>query len=240
MLFDTVQRLDLMQVANWEQARNERKNAVRVVENLQNQLDALPSCTEEQDAINTIAAERSKSQFLLFPAVTAYLGNPNEKERSRLSELLFQVLERLDGVSLQAEWGKARRERKDAVNEVQRLQDNVTAAVPPPQTARPAQTVPPMQPPPPTQTQGEDKARTLLKGERSKIQYLLSPAVRFFLEKPSEKERARLSELLLQSLERLDGIPMQSEASRQERRNAVIDVQKLQDMLDAVAVNRAS
>ncbi|KAJ6594055.1 hypothetical protein B0H19DRAFT_1246768 [Mycena capillaripes] len=239
MLFDTVQRLDLMQVANWEQARSERKNAVRAIEKLQNQLDALPSCTEEQDAINTIAAERSKSQFLLFPAVTAYLGNPNEKERSRLSELLFQALERLDGVLLQAEWGKARRERKDAVNEVQRLQDNVTAAAPPPRTARFAQTVPPVQSALPAQTQEEDKARTLLMGERSKIQYLLSPAVRFFLEKPSEKERARLSELLLQSLERLDGIPMESEASRQDRRAAVIEVQKLQDMLDAVAVDRA-
>ncbi|KAJ6500047.1 hypothetical protein C8R47DRAFT_277905 [Mycena vitilis] len=49
-LFDTVQRLDLMQLAsNWEQARSVRRNVIRAVEKLQNLLDAF-SCKEEQEA----------------------------------------------------------------------------------------------------------------------------------------------------------------------------------------------
>ncbi|KAF7361760.1 BAG domain-containing protein [Mycena venus] len=240
-LFETVQRLDSTRInLDWEHARNQRRNVVRAVEKLQTQLEALPSSSEEQDAIDSIEAERSKSQFLLFPAVTAYLGNPNERERMRLSELLFQALERLDAVTLQSGWDKARVRRKDAVNEVQRLQDNLTPKVSSPSySTSSAQNASPAQGPSalPIQALGEEEVRNLLMGERSKIQYLLSPAVQFYLTKPSEKERARLSELLLQALERLDGIAIEREweACRQDRRNAVIEVQKLQDMLDGVA-----
>jgi hypothetical protein len=62
----------------------------------------------------------------------------------------------------------------------------------------------------------------------------LSVAVQFHLKKPNEKERARLSELLLQTLERLDGIAMEPgwETCRQDRRNCVVEVQRLQDALD--------
>ncbi|KAJ7680481.1 hypothetical protein DFH06DRAFT_419304 [Mycena polygramma] len=241
-LFDTVQRLDLMQLAsNWEQARSVRRNVVRAVEKLQNELDAF-SCKEEQEAISLIAGERSKIQFLLFPAVTAYLANPNEKERVRLSEWLSQALARFDGVLLQPEWDKARRERKNAVNEIQHLQDNLaspsqpasTRATPSAQKIPLPQSAPPTQSAPLTQTQEEGKVFALLMGERSRIQYLLSPAVRFFLENPNEKERARLSELLFQALERLDGIVMEPawEACRVDRRNCILELQKLQDSLD--------
>ncbi|KAJ7188083.1 hypothetical protein C8R46DRAFT_1053591 [Mycena filopes] len=246
LLFDTVQRLDATHInLDWERARNQRRSLVRAVQKLQSELDALPSCTEEQAMIDNISAEQSKIQFLLFPAVTAYLGNPTEKERLRLSELLFQAIERLDKFTLPPEWEKARTERREVIREIQRLNDNLAPAVPP-------RNVPPPPPPPPTQPQtqtqtqtprahettAESAAATLVRNERSRTQYLLSPAVHFFLQKPSEKERTRLSELLLQALERLDTIAMEPgwDVCRQDRRTAVLEVQKLQDILDVSAV----
>ncbi|KAJ7268845.1 hypothetical protein B0H12DRAFT_70751 [Mycena haematopus] len=222
-LFETVQRLDSTHInIDWEHARTEKKNVIRAVEKLQNQLDALPSCTEEQDAIDKTHAEQSDVQ-LLFPAVTAYLANPKEKERRRLSELLFQALDRLDGIMLQSKWSKARAQRKDAVDEVQHMLDNLTPKSPPSYTATPF-----------TQTRDE-QLQNLIMAERSKIHFL-SLAVQLYLKKPNERERLCLSELLSQVLERLDGIAMDSgrETCRQDRRNAVVEVQKLQDMLDAV------
>ncbi|KAJ6499145.1 hypothetical protein C8R45DRAFT_105517 [Mycena sanguinolenta] len=224
-LFETVQRLDSTHInLDWEQARKDKKDVIRAVEKLQNQLDALPSSTEEQDAIEKTEAERSKVQFLLFPAVTAYVANPIERERLRLSDLLLQVLKRFEAISLQPVWNKAKAQRKDALDEVQRLLDHLAPKPPP--------SYPPTQEQ--TTAQGEEQARSLLVSERSKI-HLLSLAVQYYVKKPNEKERARLSELLLQALERLDGIAMEPgwEGCRQDRRNAVVEAQKLQDMLDA-------
>ncbi|KAJ7780505.1 hypothetical protein DFH07DRAFT_432322 [Mycena maculata] len=215
LLFETVERLDATRInLDWEQARKERRNAVREAETLQSKLDGLPTCTEEQDAITKIASERSKIQFLLFPAVTSYLGNPtNLKEQLRLSELLLQALERLDGFTLESAWDQARMERKEVVNEVQRLQDRLTQASP-------------------TKTDEEKKALHLITSQRSHIQFLFTPAVKSFLDKPTEKERARLSELFLQTLRRLDAmsIPLEWDEVRQARRDAVLELQKLQDM----------
>lgn len=231
-LFDAVQRLDSTRInLDWEHARNARRNAVRAVEALQSQLDALPSCTEEQDTLKKIEAHRSHVQFLYFPAVSAYLGNPNEKERLRLSELLFQALERLDGIMLQPGWKKARAQRKEAVNEVQRLQDNLAPKSPPSYTAASAPTAPPVRPPQ-NNTRREQKVQKVLASERSKIT-LLSLAVQFYLEKPNEKERARLSDLLLQATERLDRLPVESgwEICTQEKHKAYTELQELQDKI---------
>ncbi|KAJ7783334.1 hypothetical protein B0H16DRAFT_490133 [Mycena metata] len=227
LLFETVQRLEATHInLDWERARRESRRLVRAVQKLMSELDALPTCTEEQVVIDKIAAEQSKIQFLLFPAVTAYLGNPTEKERLRLSELLFQAIERLDEFTLPSEWERARMERREAIHEVQRLHDNLAPAIPARNPSSP-QT-------PQLQDRTEENAATLVKNERSRIQYLLAPAIHFFLQKPNEKERTRLSELLIQALERLDGIVMEPEweACRQGRRTAVLEVQKLQDILD--------
>ncbi|KAJ7496133.1 hypothetical protein B0H11DRAFT_885830 [Mycena galericulata] len=216
LLFETVERLDATRInLDWEQARKERRGAVKTVEKLQNELDGLPTCTEEQNVISVIASERSKTQFLLLPAVTAYLGNPTERERLRLSELLSQALERLDGVTLESAWDQARTERKEAISEMQRLLDRLIIE-------------------PRAKTQEEQHALHLVTAELSRIQFLFTQAVNFFLEKPNEKERARLSELFMQTLERLDSIPVQQEWEEvlQVRRNAVHELQNLQSICD--------
>ncbi|KAJ7091235.1 hypothetical protein C8R44DRAFT_817410 [Mycena epipterygia] len=223
LLFETIERLDATRInPGWEQARKERRSAVRAVEKLQTTLDNLPTCIEEQDAIATITSERSETQFVLLPAVTVYLGTPNERERLRLSELLFRVLERLDGVTLESAWDKARSERREAVKEVQKLQNRLEPS-----------------------SSGERRALSAILSELSKIQSEFSPAIVHFVRTfepstlpngkgPHEKERMRLSELSLQFLERLDAITVDSdwEEARKERRSTVREVQKLQDMLD--------
>ncbi|KAJ7045672.1 hypothetical protein C8F04DRAFT_444407 [Mycena alexandri] len=227
LLFETVQRLEATHInLDWERARNERTRLLRAVQKLKSELDTLPACTEEQVAIDKIAAEQSKIQLLLFPAVTAYLGNPTEKERLRLSELLFQAIERLDEFTLPSEWERARTERREAIHEVQRLHDNLAPPIPARNSSSPQA--------PQLQDKTEENAATLVRNERSRIQYLLAPTIHFFSQKPNAKERTRLSELLIQALERLDGIVMEPEweACRQSRRTAVHEVQKLQDILD--------
>ncbi|KAJ7217899.1 hypothetical protein GGX14DRAFT_438792 [Mycena pura] len=209
LLFETIQRLDnITTQSGWEQARQRRRAAVHAVESLQAELDRLPSCTEEQDAIAKIAAEKSKIQNVYVPAVTAFMANATERERMRLTEVLFGALERLDAVELESKWDMARMARKEAVREVQRLQDDIS-----PRAAVSAE---------------EQRALDLVESERLKVQDLLPPT------KPTRKERAHLSELLLQALERLDGIEMQPgwQTCRQSRRNAVAEVQVLQETLD--------
>jgi hypothetical protein len=58
-------------------------------------------------------------------------------------------------------------------------------------------------------------------------------AVQFYLEKPNEKERARLSDLLLQATERLDRLPVESgwEICTQEKHKAHTELQELQDKI---------
>jgi hypothetical protein len=48
-----------------------------------------------------------------------------EKEHTRLAELLLQALLRLDAITTDGAWEDARRERKDAVREVQGLLDRL-------------------------------------------------------------------------------------------------------------------
>jgi len=50
------------------------------------------------------------------------------KEHNRLGELLLQSLLRLDAIVPDTQWEDARRERKDAVREVQALLDRLDAA----------------------------------------------------------------------------------------------------------------
>ncbi|KAK7005647.1 BAG domain-containing protein [Favolaschia claudopus] len=220
-LFETVQRLDSTHIdPDWEQARKERRNCARAVEQLQEQLDSLPGSLEEQEAVLKIADERAKTQPLLFAAVTTYLANRNEKERLRLSDLLLQAHGRLNAIVLGRGWPQATAQREGAANELQRLQDNLT---PPSESGSN-----------PSNGKTEESARTLLVGERGKIQ-LLSVALELYLKNPNERGRGLLSELLLQTLVRLDGIAMDSNwtTCRQERKTAIIEVQNLQDMLDA-------
>ncbi|KAJ6587072.1 hypothetical protein DFH09DRAFT_244939 [Mycena vulgaris] len=236
LLFEIVERLDATRInLDWEQARKERRSAVKAAEELQHTLDGYPSCKEEQDAIKVFASERSNTHLLLFPAVTAYLRNPNERERARLSEQLFQVLERLDGVALEPAWDQARRERREAVNEVQTLQNSIE---PQPSSTESSTSS--------TTPSGQYVAISAIACERSKIQSELSPAVVLFVrtfqatrpvrQGPNEKERLRLSELSLRFLERLDAVAIESdwEEARRQRRSAVKEVQKLQEMLDAI------
>ncbi|KAJ7703041.1 hypothetical protein B0H17DRAFT_1041361 [Mycena rosella] len=233
LLFETVERLDATHIdMDWAHARNERRNAVKAVQQLQNTLDGFPTCTEEQATLQTIASERSRIQSLLVPAVNAYQGSSNERERVRISEMLFQALERLDGVALESAWNQARNERRAAVNEVQTLQNRLES--PPPSNE------------PSTEQSGERLALSRIASERSKIQSELSPAIVLFVcafqhrsgpgagPGPQEKERLRLSELSLRFLERLDGVQIESdwEEARKERKSAVKEVLRLQEMLD--------
>jgi hypothetical protein len=48
-----------------------------------------------------------------------------EKERTRLAELLLQALLRLDAITSDGTWEKARAERKGAVKEVQAVLDRL-------------------------------------------------------------------------------------------------------------------
>jgi hypothetical protein len=51
-----------------------------------------------------------------------------DQEHNRLGELLLQSLLRLDAVNAEGEWLEARKERKVAVKEVQRLLDRLDGA----------------------------------------------------------------------------------------------------------------
>ncbi|KAJ7901992.1 hypothetical protein B0H14DRAFT_2555584 [Mycena olivaceomarginata] len=222
-LFDAVQRLDSTRInLDWEHARNARRNAVRAVEALQSQLDALPSCTEEQDTLKKIEAHRSHVQFLYFPAVSAYLGNPNEKERLRLSELLFQALERLDGIMLQPGWKKARAQAKGG-------RERGATTTRQPGTEIPSQIYCRLR------SHGSSQRAEGSEGPRKRAieNNAVILAVQFYLEKPNEKERARLSDLLVQATERLDRLPVESgwEICTQEKHKAYSELQELQDKI---------
>lgn len=66
----------------------------------------------------------------LAPGVLAFHSSPSPKEHARLSELLLQSLLRLDGLAMITDgaWEDARRQRKDAVKEVQSLLDTLDAS----------------------------------------------------------------------------------------------------------------
>ncbi|KAJ7647189.1 hypothetical protein FB45DRAFT_860496 [Roridomyces roridus] len=76
----------------------------------------------------------------------------------------------------------------------------------------------------------EAEALRILGAENSQVQFQYTPAVKSFLENPNEKERAQLSEVFSQALERLDAISLKQEweAARQLRRSTVAEIQRLQ------------
>lgn len=93
---------------------------------------------DEMLIVSLIHAEMSKVRTEFSPAVGVFLypSLPNTDltsegkqakltERKRLSELLLQCLLRLDGFNVERGWQEARRERKEAVNEVQALLDRL-------------------------------------------------------------------------------------------------------------------
>ncbi|KAJ7287795.1 hypothetical protein C8J57DRAFT_1654808 [Mycena rebaudengoi] len=180
-----------------------------------------------------ITAELSKVVGELAPSVSAFVHStePSERERARLSELIFQSLERLDAITLEPEWEDARKGRRSVVEEVQKLQsflDGVSTSSNPPAAAPP----------------GPDRqhiAIDAITAELSKVVGELQPSVSAFVHstEPSERERARLSELISQSLERLDAITLEPEweEARKGRRRVVEELQKLQSFLDRVPIS---
>ncbi|KAJ6594058.1 hypothetical protein B0H19DRAFT_1093588 [Mycena capillaripes] len=111
---------------------------------------------------------------------------------------------------------------------------------PPPQ---PQQAPPPMPPPkqkPSAPVRTEQAIVSTIQSELANVREQLSPAVDHLLASPASrqtpkpKEHIRLSELLLQSLLRLDAITTDGEwdVARKERKAAVKEVQALLDRLD--------
>ncbi|TFK44356.1 hypothetical protein BDQ12DRAFT_640922 [Crucibulum laeve] len=92
-----------------------------------------PQPRSEQSIIATIQSELNHVRSELTPAVQKFLitlpNTPNqEKEHTRLGEMLLQSLLRLDGITTNHDWEDARRERKEAVREVQGMLDRVDGA----------------------------------------------------------------------------------------------------------------
>ncbi|KAF9010559.1 hypothetical protein BDQ17DRAFT_1299070 [Cyathus striatus] len=89
-----------------------------------------PLQDSEHVVIARIQSELTRVRAELSPGVETFLSNlpslPNQdKEHLRLGELLLQSLLRLDGITTNHDWEDARRQRKDAVREVQALLDRL-------------------------------------------------------------------------------------------------------------------
>lgn len=85
----------------------------------------------EQPVIETIRAELSNVRTTLAPALVIFLQDPNlsgRKEHLRLGELLLQSLIRLDAIVPESTWDHARKDRKEAVREVQDMLDRLDNA----------------------------------------------------------------------------------------------------------------
>ncbi|KAJ7076343.1 hypothetical protein B0H15DRAFT_955700 [Mycena belliarum] len=219
----------------WEEVRTRRKCAVDEVQRLLNTLDrssqsATPNPSSavvgaEQNVIARIAAELDNVRSLLAPAVGTFPRPPSlqtdEQERRHLLRQLSETLERLDAISIETNWEQARKERWGVVKAVKELlgtlQDLPTCAE-------------------------EQAALHAFASERSNTQALLTPAVTDFLESPSDREQLRLSELLLQALERLDAVGLESAwtQARTARRKAVKEVQALQISIEPPPPSTAS
>ncbi|KIL65920.1 hypothetical protein M378DRAFT_186283 [Amanita muscaria Koide BX008] len=103
------------------------------------QLNQTPNLRTEQTVLSLIQAELANVRRDLTPGVEAFLVQQQpdqspavtpqfeeqEKEHTRLGELLLQSLLRLDGIIAEGDWEHARRERKAAVKEVQTLLDRL-------------------------------------------------------------------------------------------------------------------
>lgn len=99
--------------------------------------------------------------------------------------------------------------------------------------------------PPPTLQRSEQSVVATIESEMNGVRNNLAPSLEAFasylehtgqqpISPAHEKEHARLGELLLQSLLRLDGITTEGEweDARRERKGAVKEVQELLDRLD--------
>ncbi|KAG6836847.1 hypothetical protein H0H93_002288 [Arthromyces matolae] len=83
----------------------------------------------EHAVLSDIHSELNSVRSALKPSLDAFLLAPTDhKEHTRLGELLLQSLLRLDGVTADATWEHARKERKDAVKEVQGMLDQLDNA----------------------------------------------------------------------------------------------------------------
>ncbi|KAG6833555.1 hypothetical protein H0H87_005206 [Tephrocybe sp. NHM501043] len=83
----------------------------------------------ERSVLATIQSELASVRTSLTPAVDAFLPHPTDhREHARLGELLLQSLLRLDGIVADPSWDHARKERKDAVREVQDMLDRLDNA----------------------------------------------------------------------------------------------------------------
>ncbi|GLB37565.1 putative BAG domain containing protein [Lyophyllum shimeji] len=83
----------------------------------------------ERSIIATIQTELHAVRTSLSPDVDSFLLDPtDQREHARLGELLLQSLLRLDGITAEPTWEQARRERKDAVREVQSMLDRLDNA----------------------------------------------------------------------------------------------------------------
>ncbi|EAU91021.1 hypothetical protein CC1G_03189 [Coprinopsis cinerea okayama7 len=93
---------------------------------------------DENSVITTIHTELAMVRSTLAPDLNDLLGRitntektseKDKKEFLRIGELLLQSLLRLDGVTPDRDWVKAREERKKAVKEVQGLLDTLDDTV---------------------------------------------------------------------------------------------------------------
>jgi hypothetical protein len=83
----------------------------------------------EQSVVAAIQSELNGVRNTLLPDLDSFLQDPTrDLEQRRLAELLLQALLRLDAVVPEAAWEDARRERKDAVKEVQSMLDRLDDA----------------------------------------------------------------------------------------------------------------
>ncbi|KAG6918539.1 hypothetical protein DXG01_013629 [Tephrocybe rancida] len=95
----------------------------------QSSAHAPATSASERSILSTIHSELTSVRSSLQPDVAAFLQSPTDKkEHARLGELLLQSLLRLDGIVTEPSWEQARKERKDAVREVQDMLDRLDNA----------------------------------------------------------------------------------------------------------------
>ncbi|KAL0579152.1 hypothetical protein V5O48_002833 [Marasmius crinis-equi] len=82
----------------------------------------------EQDTVTRIHDEVNSVRSTLVPDLQSFAVRPTEKEHLRLAELLLQSLLRLDAIAPDSSWEAARRDRKNAVKEVQGYIDQLDDA----------------------------------------------------------------------------------------------------------------
>jgi transcriptional regulator of met regulon len=88
-----------------------------------------PTQNTEQSVVASIRSELNSIRNALLPDLESFLQHPtHDLEHRRLAELLLQALLRLDAIVPEPTWDDARKERKDAVREVQTMLDRLDDA----------------------------------------------------------------------------------------------------------------